>query len=344
MRSAKTVNNNNKLKKILKTYIWQNDINKAVAQVKTIANSSLTPRYKKIKKNFLDNFINNKEIFQPKSKDLFVKDLLNLYQSYWKKVLLGDLTIDNGEKYLSSEIKKLLKEHHIPSKNFRNINSLTEVVSKELDKRKLYHILGVVQPLRELEIWKKETREIFNVELFNRVKQEVCVVFMEDFITNGWASYASQGVAYPGGWAKKDALYCVKKAYNTKSESFKVSYLVHEAQHFCDYKQFPKLKQIDLEYRAKLAEIYSSKRMLYSLIDKFITQAHNDPSIPHSHSNHKLIYRLSNKIFKTQKIPKDINIWKKAGYSTIQTAAQGLYEEHSKKLISIGAKRVTGVL
>src|SRR4029077_9164441 len=62
-------------------------------------------------------------------------------------------------------------------------------------------------------------------------------------------------ITHTDGWATAMTLYAVRSAYDIESESFRVSYLAHEAQHFADYGRFPKLARPEREYRAKLTEL-----------------------------------------------------------------------------------------
>jgi hypothetical protein len=109
----------------------------------------------------------------------------------------------------------------------------------------------------------------------------------------GWEEYATFGKYYPGGWATKKALFCVRQAYNINSESFLVSYLDHEGQHFSDYKRYPNLIGNDLEYRAKLSELYFSNENVYKIIENFISTAKYDKNNAHPFSNYCVIRDMS---------------------------------------------------
>ncbi len=87
-----------------------------------------------------------------------------------------------------------------------------------------------------------------------------------------------------------DALYCVAQAYKYRfsSEAFRVSYLNHEAQHFSDYQRFPGLSPVNLEYRAKLAELIAAKSAK-RLFRKFTAEAKKDLKFPHSHASWRLL-------------------------------------------------------
>ncbi len=55
-----------------------------------------------------------------------------------------------------------------------------------------------------------------------------------------WLSYLTFGLSGTGGWSNGDGLiHCVKRHYDLKSESFRVSLLKHEAQHASDQSRYP---------------------------------------------------------------------------------------------------------
>ncbi len=170
-------------------------------------------------------------------------------------------------------------------------------------------------PFRSLLVWRSQKIEKFQVPLIHKT-QVVKVVLLDKFIEFGWLHFATFGKYYVGGWAKKDALYCVLPAYkkSLNGESFRVSYLTHEAQHFSDYKRFPKLSQTDLEYRAKLAELVAAKKTT-RLLMKFRSEAKNDPKFPHSHAAWRVINDLNTK-------------------GSIQDEASRILREHSHALSS----------
>ncbi len=70
----------------------------------------------------------------------------------------------------------------------------------------------------------------------------------------------------------------------------------HEAQHFADYKRFPKMVQHELEYRAKLAELFRARRTSRKLLKKFTTQAHKTKASPHAFANDRVIEELSRRL------------------------------------------------
>jgi hypothetical protein len=160
-------------------------------------------------------------------------------------------------------------------------------------------------------------------------------VFMDDFITLGWEEFATLEMHYPGGWATPQELYCVKSAYDLKSELFLVSYLAHESRHFADYKLFPKLRSTDLEYRAKLTELSLAKTSLYQLIEFFIANANGRSENGHSVANYCVIRDLSKSLFNIE-FEKDISKWKQLSPAVINKGAAEILRANTKTLQSMG--------
>jgi hypothetical protein len=158
---------------------------------------------------------------------------------------------------------------------------------------------------------------------------------MGDFVTLGWEEFATLGRHYPGGWATRKELYCVKSAYDLKSEQFLVSYLAHESRHFADYTLFPKLQSADLEYRAKLTELSLAKSSLYQLIAFFVANANLHSENGHSVANYCVIRELSKSLFNTE-FEADMSKWNQKSPAVINTAAAEILRANTKTLRSMG--------
>ena len=104
---------------------------------------------------------------------------------------------------------------------------------------------------------------------------------MDDFLTLGWKDYATLGMTSSGGWAAKESIYCLTWAWNHDSENFRVSVLKHEGRHVADFKRYPMLDALDLEYRAKLTELAFADTTLISLLNNFTSNAASNPASPH---------------------------------------------------------------
>ena len=137
-------------------------------------------------------------------------------------------------------------------------------------------------------IWRTEELRRYEVELPEGV-QEYAVKLLGGFVMESWLSYLTFGLSGTGGWSNGDGLiHCVKRHYDLKSESFRVSLLKHEAQHASDQSRYPGMSSADLEYRAKLVElIYSEERQL---LGRFLQEADAaNPSSAHGLAAERIV-------------------------------------------------------
>ena len=264
---------------------------------------------------------------QLKVEDPFVIEVIDAYQAYWNEVLTKELSEREGFYFLFKNLNRILKplKKEILVYNDKNLNKLTEVIKVEVKKRGYFGLYGITRPHLELMIWKKQKKKTYKVKLHDGV-QKVKVVLMDDFESLGWAAYATFGKSFTGGWATKEKLFCVKPAYKLKSEAYKVSYLKHEARHFADYKLFPKLKQPELEYRAKLTELIYADKTLYDLIEKFKTQGENTRVSPHAFANYHVYNNLKAYLSKD---PQFVSVLK-SNKKSIKKASVVLLEKSGK--------------
>ena len=211
------------------------------------------------------------------------------YQRYWRDAMM------KTDSPAAAEAKLLASLDAIPAmagaKDPRSLDSVSDYAVTAIEKEGLHALTGKTQPLYELMIWKSQETKVYDVQLpENPVK--VKVVFLDQFASPGWAGWASCGVSQTGGWAKPDALYAVKSSYELDSESFRVSYLAHEGQHFSDYAKYPKLEQPELEYRAKLTEIAESDATTAELLANFAGGGGDSRSAPHAFANRQVTFAL----------------------------------------------------
>lgn len=262
-----------------------------------------------------ERFIKKNEKSSINSDDFFIKTVIQTYRNYYRDSLLNPKNMRALDKKLNRVLTRLCrKENIIVSKN------IEFVLKTEFKKRGYKSIFGVVKPFRSLIVWKDESLKTFKVKLPEK-KQNVKVIFLDNIIELSWLNYATFEKYYVGGWAEKNVLFCVKKAYNVKSSKFAIHYLAHEAQHFLDYKQFPKLLQPDLEYRAKLVEL-SLLMNPKKFINKLQSEAKNDFKIPHSFAAYQIVEKLRHSEVQPQLL------------------AQRLLAEHTQLLKLRGAKKV----
>lgn len=266
-----------------------------------------------------------------------IDQLLKIYRDYWRFSFL------NKEKKTDSLILKnvsnFLKEKLPAAKNLKLNEDSINVYQKKYISDLGYHSTGFGKTggLYDLLVWKTEKDTIYNVN-YDGKETAIKIYFMDDFVTLGWSEYATLGRYYPAGWATHEALFCVKKAYDLKSENFRVSYIGHEGRHFADYKLFPKLKGVgsaDLEYRGKLTELsLYSQDGLFKRIQFFINTGNYDSDNGHSIAAYCVIRDLSGVLFKND-FEKDLDKWKAIPASQINVAAAKLLKENTKALEKI---------
>jgi len=259
-----------------------------------------------------------------------IDDLLNIYKQYWRKSFLDypviyDTTLrKNLTSFLSTQTKTNL-----------TISSSDDEIEKSLKsyiESRGFHTTGFGRTGKyfDLLVWRTEKDTTYHFTV-NKEEINTPVVFMENFISLGWEEYATADRLYPGGWATDKGLYCVKQAYDLKSESFTVSYLAHEGRHFNDYKLFPGLSTPNLEYRAKLTEMTLLDTKLWDVLTFFITNANAQTKDGHQLANYYVVRDLSISLFKKD-FEKDLNAWKKIPVQKIHEASINLLTANSKYL------------
>ncbi|SHL29514.1 hypothetical protein [Flavobacterium chilense] len=266
-----------------------------------------------------------------------IDELLKIYRDYWRFSFL------NKEKKTDTLIMKnvsnFLKTNFPPAKNLTLNADSINIYQKKYISDLGYHTTGFGKTggLYDLLVWKTEKDTIYNLN-YDGKETPVKVFFMDDFVTLGWSEYATLGRYYPAGWATKEALFCVKKSYDLKSEAFRVSYIGHEGRHFADYKLFPNLKGVgsaDLEYRGKLTELsLYSQDGLYKRLQFFINNGNYDSENGHSIAAFCVIRDLSRYLFHND-YEKDLEKWKSIPSKKINKAAAKLLEENTKSLQKI---------
>ena len=286
---------------------------------------------------FKDRFAyaDDKSEFYPKN-DSSITGLLNIYRNYWRSSLLNNSR--SFDTALCLNLVSFLKQSYAPAgpveikQDGGFIMSFLGKYLKEYIESKgmLTTGFGRTGAYLDLLVWKKEKDTTYHLNLTGD-PVNVKVVFMDDFVSLGWEDYATLGKHYPGGWATKDALHCVRKAYDLNSENFRVSYLAHEGRHFADYKEFPKLTSADLEYRAKLTELSFAKTTLYKSIEFFINNSNYEGSNSHSIANFCVIRDLSQVLFKND-FEKDLIKWQALSVKKINKESKKLLQKNTREL------------
>lgn len=202
-----------------------------------------------------------------------LNEILRLYQIYFRDIFYCGLKETQASDKLLIELKNLL--------NMPNADEAR--LEKQLQSRfenEGYHALfGKTQGYYGPYIWKDTNSTTYNVELPEGMV-EYTINILKGFVFRGWMDYLTFGRYGTGGWTSADGtINCVEQAYDFKSERFLVSFLKHEAQHSVDMKQFPQITPTELEYRAKLVELYysSDSRLLNKIISVANPNKMDDP-------------------------------------------------------------------
>lgn len=227
-----------------------------------------------------------------------VDELTGIYRSYWDMVLLRKMNQREGNQYLFSKLVQIVRRLGGKAGAFseEEYDRIGEFLTSKLQETGYFAKIGNVKPHMNFMAWKKETTKPFEVDLGDGEREKVDVVLMRDFVSLGWAGYATFDKMHVGGWVGDHALYCVASSYDLESEDFKVSFLAHEARHFSDKRKFKSLSSADLEYRAKLNEIFLAEKSFEILLRKFSLEQRNNPENPHSYASFRLINGVSQKL------------------------------------------------
>ncbi|HET9950314.1 MAG TPA: hypothetical protein VFS09_00835 [Candidatus Eisenbacteria bacterium] len=282
----------------------------------------------------------------PQDEDLppVSRRVLTAYRRYWQTAMLQRAPAKEAEAGLLADLNAILgaappgvgAAADSGSGPGDDLDAASERAKAAISREGLFALTGVTSPYYELMLWKSQTPMSYRVKLPER-SIDVHVVFLDDFVSLGWAGYATCGRAHSGGWATQDSLYALKSAYDIGSESFRVSYLAHEGRHFSDYKEFPKLEQPELEYRAKLTEIAMSDTSTHDLVVMFARRTGTDRSIPHSFADYCVARDLSRELFESRALVSDEARWRAVPARRLRDAAKRLLERSSKLLARGGA-------
>jgi len=259
------------------------------------------------------------------------QSILTAYRHYWQTVMLRQLPKVDAERELLSELNRILAGKVEGVASSAGLDAASQRAREAIEKEGLFALTGVTSPYYELMIWKTQCKKRYCVKLPERAIT-VNVVFLDGFVSLGWASFATCGRYHSGGWSTQDTLFALKSAYDTESEEFRVSYLAHEARHFSDYKEYPKLEQPELEYRAKLTEIAVSKTSTHDLITDFAERTGLDRTVPHHYANYWVAKDLSREVFNSNDIIHDAEKWRKVSAGLLRRRARKLLRENDSFL------------
>jgi hypothetical protein len=300
----------------------------------------LTPAEAELATRFRQRFILRDEEWPvtPNASPLML-DAMAAYRDYWTRSMMGELGPTEAEARLTRAIRGVLATHGHPT-DVPDAEVLGQL--KERIEAQGAHVLGgMTRPYLDLMLWTGQDSTRYEVELTDGV-QPVDVIFLSDFLVKGWSHFATFGRAYTGGWATKEALYCLREDYDLESERFTVSYLKHEGRHFADYPRFPALEQADLEYRGKLTELIYARESLFHILDHFVRTGEPNPNAPHAYANFAVTTDLSRALFGDDQ--RDAERYRTVDPELIHAKAGALLIDHTARLQAAGADTTHGVI
>lgn len=262
--------------------------------------------------------------------------ILRAYRAYWRRAMLAPASRSAAEGALLADLAPILAEQGAPPVD---LDAATDAAKSAIEAEGLHALTGVTLPLYELMVWRSSVRTTYRVALPDR-HVDVGVVFLDGFVSLGWAAYATCERSHTGGWATATELYAVKSAYDVDSEQFRVSYLAHEGQHFADYAAFPKLAQPELEYRAKLAEVALADVTTHDLVARFAARTDEDRAIPHAFANAFVIRGLARAVLGREPAPDGADEWRRVPRERLNGAARDLLAGSTRDLHARGAATV----
>lgn len=231
------------------------------------------------------------------------------YQIYFHDIFYKGIPEEEASRKLLSSLYQLMDATDEDSL----VNKLKEAFKKESYESQFGKTQGFYGPY----IWKETVPAIYHVDLIDS-SADYKVNILKGFIFKGWMNYLTFGRFGTRGWASADGtINCIEDAYDFESEKFKVSLLKHEAQHAVDMKLFPKITATELEYRAKLTELYFTSNPL--LLNDFIMAATTD----NPHDSHGLA---------SAKIKREFASIDTSSISSIHNKALALFETSTREM------------
>jgi len=270
--------------------------------------------------------------------DPLVRQVAEHFRLYWIDSLIDPGSHDAYEMELRKNVAGLLTEAGYELSPESTARGLIDAIRE----RGWGFQGGRTPPLQDFILWRTTESKNYDVELSDRT-QPVTVHFLGDFVSEGWANFATFGHTGTGGWANAEGLFCISSSYDTDSERFLVSYLKHEARHYADYQLFPSLEDADLEYRAKLTELIFADQEQQRLIEMFISHANGHSDAPHPLANWHVLNDVA-RLAEIEGAPDDPVSWQGVDPNAVREAASALLESHNQRLHVDGSDTTKGIL
>lgn len=315
------------------TFAIQGDMAQALPHVRLASRGGLKPKERMAVDKVLARFDPPKVQAGPADLDSWTARVMGIYRAYWTRNLMGGVNRESSELALGESLSPLVGLQPEPG-GALEWDALEPRLEAELGARGYHVLLGVTSPYREFLLWRTQEDKVYTVELPEGVEQ-VSVAMLDDFVSLGWVGYATGDIYHTGGWTTSERLYCLRGSYDLESESFRVSYLAHEGQHFADTKRFPALEQPELEYRAKLVEIAMADVTQADLLEDFSRNVSESRDQPHPFANRRVMSDLARALVPGGTV--DLEWWTSCPPDAIRAAAALLLNQDTERLLSGGS-------
>ncbi len=287
-----------------------------------------------LKDQFEDRFVTRSEKPPDGTGDAFIDDITGIFREYWARTLMGELTPQEGDAWLKSNLTDSMLQHS-PAPDAGALTDLVASLGTAIEEHGYHYLHSPGPPVRDFLIWKNQTKSSYVVKLVDQAIN-VKVNFVSGFILPGWKHFASLGLASTTGWIEDGSLNCVDWAYDLNSENFEVSFLKHESQHLADFDRFPGLDTVELEYRAKLVELAFANQSMRRLLDDFTIKGAPNPESPHAFASYRVSRDLYLELY-GKPLPMIMNPWMMANAGQVNGAARALLARNTEKLTEIKA-------
>ncbi len=263
----------------------QGRMSEAIPLLNAIPEAQLGAKDRQVRQCMLERFGAGSTPPGPSADGDLVHRAAATYQAYWWSALTRPNQLEKAEAELTRRLRRLLA---LPAG--APWNEVEKRLHDRLAADGVRALAGRTPPFLEFMAWKTETVEERDVPLPEAAHQ-IQVKFLNGFASLGWSAYATCEHSFTGGWVQSDGIYAVEPGWKSLAdESFRISFLAHETQHFADRARFGDLDSWILEYRAKLAELAMATTSLPRLLDKFQSSQGDDPAVPHPYAN-RLVLR-----------------------------------------------------
>lgn len=288
-----------------------------------------SPTEQDLARRFRERFVDQTEPLSPVSGSKLVDDIVSAYRDYWIDALMIEAKEQDGVPGLQQKVAAALRADGWPLAVGIDPIALQRALVTAVRAQGFYALPAPALPLQDLLLWRGQSESRFKVELTDQWR-EVNVVFLSDFVSQGWKHYAALGLVTTSGWIESGVLYCVDQAYDPGTEAFGVSYLKHESRHLADMERFPGLPAADLEYRAKLTELAFASDTLRGLLEDFTARSALNSEAPHAEANYRVTHDLYRELY-GRPFAGNSNAWMTLDTARVNGAARRLLQRDSSR-------------